>query len=65
MIQETSYLKKATELLIDLINHGHGDIHIHAEGLKGGDKTKLQILYGRSYVFFIKKEIDFNKGDII
>ena len=65
MLQDTSCLKKLCDSCLDLINHGHGEITVRAEGIKGSGKTKLQIIYGRSYVFFINQDGYFKNEDII
>ncbi len=61
----TGYHLKATELASDLVDHGYGEMTIRVSSLKD-EKVKIEIVCGKSYVFFIKKSIVYQeRNDLI
>jgi hypothetical protein len=59
----TDYHQKVGDLLIDLIEHGYGEIKIIAETNREGI-IKLVLVFGKSYVYFIKKDLKLDREDI-
>lgn len=57
----TGYHELASQLQLDLINHGYGELTFRVTSLKD-NTVKVELLCGRSYVFFIKKQIKFNEN---
>jgi hypothetical protein len=55
----TGYHEMAVKLSSDLVNHGWGEMVFRVSSLKD-NTVKVEVLCGKSYVFFIKKSI-FNK----
>lgn len=50
--------------MTDLVNHGYGEMVFRVTSLK--DKTaKIEILCGKTFVFFIEKRIHFDESGII
>lgn len=60
----TGYHKKMIELTSDLVNHGWGDLIIHAESLKD-NAVKIEIRCGKQYVFFVKKDIYIDESKLL
>lgn len=57
--------EKAIEILNSIIKHGFGEISIVVHEVRDY-KTKIVIKAGRSWVFFIEKELpDFKKENIL
>lgn len=56
----TGYHEKFEEMAADLIKHGWGELTFRATSLKD-NTVKVEILCGKSFVFFIKKEVRFDK----
>jgi len=54
----TGYHEKAVELATDLVAHGYGELTIRVSSLKD-EKVKVEVLCGKSFVFFVKKKIPF------
>ena len=61
MIEGTGYSELTASLQSDLINHGYGELTFRVSSLKD-NTVKVEILCGKSYVFFIKKNIQFNEN---
>ena len=60
MLEGTGYIALFQSLSSDLVKHGWGELTFKVQTLK--DSTaRVDIMCGRQYVFFIKKEIDYNK----
>ncbi len=60
----TGYHLKADELLNELVNHGWGKFEV--EVISSKDNTvRVELKCGKIFVFFVKKEIDFNRDDIL
>lgn len=58
----TSYHSVAKNMIDELVKHGYGQIVIDAVTVKGNEKTRLEIRFGKSYLFIIDRE---NKLDNI
>ena len=57
--------KKVNEILNDIIKHGFGKISIVVHEVRDY-KTKVVIEAGKSWVFFLEKELpDFKKDDML
>ena len=57
----TSYHMKLMELSDELISHGWGELKFTATSMKD-NSVKIEINCGKSYVYFVKKEIPFNQN---
>lgn len=55
----TGYHELACHLQSELVNHGWGELTFRVSSLKD-NTVKVEVLCGKSYVFFIKKQIDFD-----
>ena len=60
----TGYHQKAVELSQDLVAHGYGELTLRVTSLKD-NKVKVEVLCGKSFVFFIKKDIPYSVRDHI
>ena len=56
MLELTSYHALAKNMIDDLVKHGYGQIVIDAVTIKGNEKTRLEIRFGKSYLFIIERE---------
>lgn len=63
-MQLTGYHELASQLQSDLVNHGWGELTFRVSSLKD-NTVKVEILSGKSYVFFIEKKIQFNTNNIL
>lgn len=61
MIEPTGYHKSCDELARELVNHGWGKFTFEVTSGKD-DTVKVEISCGKSYVFFIKKNIEINRS---
>ncbi len=59
MLVPTGYHELTTQLQSELVNHGWGELIFRVSSLKD-NSVKIEILCGKSHVFFIKKNIKFN-----
>lgn len=50
----TGYHEKAVELSNELVGHGYGEMTIKVTSMKD-NKVKIEVLCGKSFVFFVKK----------
>lgn len=57
----TSYHAICEQLQGDLVNHGWGEMTFKVSSLKD-NTVKVEIICGKSYIFFIKKQIEFDKN---
>ena len=57
MVYSTEYHDLAIRLMDDLVEHGWGELTFRATKVKNEPKVKIEILCGRSYVMFIKKDV--------
>lgn len=65
MTQLTGYHAKTQEMAQELVDHGYGELTIRVSSLKD-DKVKVEVLCGKSFVFFVKKTISYrDRNDII
>jgi hypothetical protein len=64
LIQATGYLEDLCNYAMDLVQHRFGDIHMNCTPTSDG-KAKIVILFGKSYVHFIKNEIPFEEKGVI
>ena len=55
----TDYHSLTEQLQDDLITHGYGELTFRVSSLKD-NTVKVEVLCGKSYVFFIKKQIQFD-----
>lgn len=60
----TGYHEKLIELSRDLVNHGWGESKLIVSSLKD-NTTKIEIFCGKSYVFFVKKEIEIDASKLL
>ena len=60
----TGYHDKFEELAKELVNHGWGELVFRATSLKD-NTVKVEILCGKSFVFFIKKEVRFDRENLL
>ncbi len=58
-MQGTGYHEVCNSLQNDLVNHGWGELTFKVSSLKD-NTVKVEVLCGKSYIFFIKKQIQFN-----
>jgi hypothetical protein len=58
----TGYHQKALELSSELVAHGYGELTVRVTSLKD-DKVKIEVLCGKSFVYFVKKNIPFRQRD--
>ncbi|MFZ2602701.1 MAG: hypothetical protein WAX79_01715 [Candidatus Omnitrophota bacterium] len=56
----TGYHLKLIEVATEIINHGYGRCDISVVSMKD-ESIRIIINAGKSYVFFIHKEINFDK----
>jgi len=54
----TGYHELTAQLQSDLIDHGYGELTFRVSSLKD-NTVKVEVLCGKSYVFFIKKNLKF------
>ncbi len=59
MEQPTGYHEISAQLQTELVNHGWGEMTFRVSSLKD-NTVKVEVLCGKSYIFFIKKQIEFN-----
>ncbi len=59
MIAPTSYHEVINQLSNEIVNHGWGEMTFRVSSLKD-NTVKVEVLCGKSYIFFIKKQIQFN-----
>jgi len=59
----TGYHDKLCELSSEIVNHGWGKFEMTVSSTKD-NSVKVEISCGKSYVFFIKKEILFDDNKI-
>ena len=64
MLTPTGYHDCAMQLQSDLVNHGWGEMTFRVTSLND-NSVKVEILCGKSYIFFIKKNIDFDPNKIL
>jgi len=64
MVASTIYQPLVLSVMQDIVNHGWGELVFKVESLKD-NKVKVVVLAGKSYVYIIKKTIDFSGDDII
>ena len=57
-LQPTGYMLTFGQLQRDLVNHGYGEMIFRVTSMKD-ETVRVDILCGKSYVFFLKKEIRF------
>ena len=55
----TGYHELTANLQADLVNHGYGELTFRVTSLKD-NTVKVEVLCGKSYIFFIKKQIKFS-----
>lgn len=60
----TDYHKKVLDITADIINHGYGKVEIDIVSMKD-NTVKVTIIAGRSWVFFIKKDISIDKLSLL
>lgn len=60
----TGYHELACQLSTELVNHGWGKMTIEVVSLKD-NSVKVELSCGKSFVFFIKKQIDFDTNTIL
>ena len=48
----------------DLIEHGYGELTLRVSSLKD-NTVKVEVLCGKSYVYFIKKNIQFDPDKLL
>jgi hypothetical protein len=60
----TGDLQKYIELRNELINHGWGEFHMFVSSLKD-DTIKVEIKCGRTYIFFLKKNIFIDENKLL
>lgn len=60
----TGYHDLACQLQSDLVNHGWGELTFRVSSLKD-NTVKVEILCGKSYVYFIEKKIQFDPEHIL
>ncbi len=65
MITQTDYHSTMLSLTDEIVSHGWGELKITVETLKGNETIKLVIVCGKSFVFFIDKNIDLKYKDIL
>lgn len=58
-LQPTGYHEIALVLQSELVNHGWGELTFRVSSLKD-NTVKVEVLCGKSYIFFIKKQIQFD-----
>ena len=57
---------KVIEVLKDVIKHGFGNMEIIISEVRGEFKTKVIVKAGRSWIFYIDKEMpEFNETNIL
>ena len=54
----TGYHELSMNLQSELVDHGWGELTFRVSSMKD-NTVKVEVLCGKSYVFFIKKEINF------
>lgn len=64
MQAHTGYHLVSEEIQKQLIDHGWGEMTFKVESLKD-DSVKITICSGKSWVFFIKKQIKFDNDNIL
>lgn len=63
-VAPTGDIEKFIELRNELINHGWGEFHFIVSSLK--DETiKIEMRCGRTYVFFLKKNIFIDESKLL
>ncbi len=60
----TGYHELASKLQSDLVNHGWGELVFRVTSLKD-NSVKIELLCGKSYVFFVKKSMKFNSDTLL
>jgi hypothetical protein len=56
-MDSTCYLPLASQLQADLVKHGWGELVFKVSSMKD-NTVKVELLCGKSHVFFIKKNLD-------
>jgi hypothetical protein len=59
----TGYHDKLVEITSDIVNHGWGEAVIRISSFKD-NQTEIKILAGKTWIFFVKKQFDFDKDKI-
>ena len=59
----TGYHDKLVEVTREIVNHGWGEAVIKITSYKDG-QTEVKIYAGKTWIFFIKKQFDFDKEKI-
>ena len=60
----TGYHELSCNLQRELVNHGYGEMRFFVTSLKD-NTVKIEIQCGKSFVFFIKKELTFQSDSIL
>lgn len=64
IVAPTGYEEKLLLLAKEIVNHGWGSYILDVESLKD-NTVKIQISCGKSYVFFIKKDILIDESKLL
>lgn len=59
----TGYHELSYTLQSELVNHGWGELTFKVSSLKDG-KVKIEILCGKSYVFILQRNINFEDKEL-
>ena len=60
----TGYHLQVVEIMKELVDHGYGEFTFKVNSGFKDDKTRVDILSGKNYIFFVKRGI-IGKGEVI